>query len=144
IGCKILMRNVILSLFLLRLELLHFLRELLEQLACLRATFLLEPLEDRFLVGQRRELPRLPNFDTPHVDRLGHDGQEFLWLLGNEGVYGLAAMFLPGGMQVAKEVLGEPVAAAGRPTRPARNALEIASALVSDRDAVVAVIPSHR
>ncbi len=40
--------------------------------------------------------------------------------------------------------LGEPVAAPRRPSRSACNALEVAAALVSDRYAVVAAVPSRR
>jgi hypothetical protein len=49
-------------------------------------------------------------------------------------------MLVPGGVLVAKELLGELVAAAGRPAGSTCNALEVASALVSDRDAVLAAI----
>ena len=60
--------------------------------------------------------------------------------LVNDAVYRLAPTLQPGGVHVAKEVLGEPVAAARRPARSACNALEVASALVSDRDAVLAAV----
>ena len=128
------------DLFLLRLQLLEVAGELLEQFAGLWARFFLKLLEDCLLVGEPREFPRLPDLDAPHVYCLGHDAEKRLGPLINDSIYCLAPTLQPGGVHVAKEVLGEPVAAAWRPARSACNALEVASALVSDRDAVLAAV----